>query len=156
MTFAKELVDWCYDDWQNGITFALAACKDRANAVPITTYDIPDHANATEGELRTAGERDGVRWISDYVYVPFGRVGPQAFETSRLDRWRVELSEDGQIRVTLLDWGLEPIELEDVEFFEKRDLAGRNGQFARGFLREYNGVTLITMSFDRRKVFRVR
>lgn len=126
--------------WQPIIWSSIAKAKDRFNPVPDT--HAWDGSACGELNLIRSDDRNSLQGWASMVFsdrVSGDRTGPR-------DRWRVEISSNGEVEITLLEWAPDrPFRLARVSFFE----GDRGGQFMTGLLNESNGVSVVSMSFDR-------
>lgn len=130
-------VRWCRSVWP-----PVRTAETRSHGISPTTR--------TRAKVGWASLRDGNRELRGTLSVPFGPIKyTDRYEAERVDPWEIAVTEDGKATIHLLRWTSQPLPLEDFEFLNVRDAGGSNGQFIRGVLREYNGVTLVTMSLDR-------
>lgn len=151
MTYLTTLFDHFDADhpfWQQPMVWSsIASAKDRNNPVPDTRG--ADHAAC--GQVFLTRTSDG-EWLEGWATMIFSDRG-SGTETGPRDRWRIEISRDQEVRITLIDWvPNSPFTLTDVSFFD----GSRGGQFMTGFLNEGNGASVISMSFDRGVRTRIR
>ena len=144
MSFLSALFDHFDESHEAGlrpiIWCSIAAAKDRRNPIPDTAFSD----NSACGELALLRTQDR-KTLSGWSRMVFSdRVAGSV--TGDRDNWRVEISRDGDVFVTLLDWVPDrAFQLSEPSFFE----ANSGGQFMTGILNEVNGTSLISMSFDR-------